>query len=124
MAAKAVELGLQYSNNPTKLSEPVDAFDAFVEHFNPEQGERSLAPEVPQQEWLAHDVTELGDQPYDDSEEAEMAMDTLQIFIEDMRYDPKSVDFEREFRAFLHCDDYSYSEKTIRHLISLVLGLD
>ena len=122
IAAEADRLGLSYSGNPNRLSEPVDAIDAFFELVCPDGGERSLM-KFPPKEYLDHEYTETDDQP-DDPEEIEMAENTLNFFVNDLRYDPRDKDFEKEFRAFLSDDDYSYSAKTIRHLISSVLGLD
>lgn len=121
MAAEADRLGLQYSGNSDLLSEPVDALDASLEHFNPEDGERQIQKIVEDTRDIPHEITDLDDQP-EDPEEMGMAMDTLAFFIEVDR--PNMQHFEKEFRAFLNGEDYSYSEKTIRHLISSVLGLD
>ena len=121
LAAEADRLGLSYSGNPDLLSEPVDAIDAMFEHLYPEAGERQLQKIVEDTRDIPHEITDLDDQP-EDPEEMDMAKDTLAFFIEVDR--PNMKHFEREFRAFLHGEDYSYSEKTIRHLISSVLGLD
>lgn len=121
MAAEADRLGLQYSGNSNLLSEPLDALDAALEHFNPEDGERPIQKIVNDEREIPHEITDLDDQP-EDPEEMDMAMDTLAFFIEVDRPDIRQ--FESQFRAFLHCEDYSYSEKTIRHLISSVLGLN
>jgi len=76
-----------------------------------------------QLDWLAdHDYDESEDQP--DADEAEQASDTMQFFLEDSYVSPQDPLFEFHFRAFLHNNEYSYSQKTIRHLIASVLGLD
>lgn len=75
-------------------------------------------------EWLpTHDYTEI-DSDLDDEETLQAAKDTLDFYINDERNDPREPDFEYQFRAFLHNNDYSYSAKTIKHLIANVLGLD
>jgi hypothetical protein len=122
ISAEADRLGLSYSGNPNNLSQPVDAIDAMIELLCPDEGVRALQKQLPPQ-WMDHEYTDIDDQP-DDPEEIEMAQDTLNFFVNDLRYDPKDKDFEKEFRAFLSDDDYSYSAKTIKHLISSVLGLD
>lgn len=123
MAAQADEIGLQYGKNPNSLSEPVDALDAMCDFLDPEKG--SSVPQHDQEpEWLpTHDYTEI-DSELDDEETLQQAKDTLEFYIVDERNDPHAPDFEYQFRAFLHNNDYSYSPKTIRHLISSVLGLD
>jgi hypothetical protein len=121
MAAEADALGLHYSGNPNNLADPVDAVDALIEFVAPEEAERSVQRPNPPQEELPHEITDLDDQP-EDPEEMGMAEDTLAYYLEFER--PNRNHFEREFRAFLHSEDYSYSEKTIKHLIASVLGLD
>lgn len=116
IAAEADRLGLSYSGNPNNLSEPVDAIDAFFDHECPDES----AGGVPQHEnpasFFPHEYTVLDDQP-EDPEEWAMAQDTLNFFVNDLRYSPKDKDFENEFRAFLSDDDYSYSAETIAKLL-------
>jgi hypothetical protein len=119
MAAEADKLGLPYSNNPDSLTEPVDAIDAMIEYASPEEGERAVQRPNPEMPELPHEPTDLDDQP-EDPEEKEMAQDTLDYFLEYESHGRNKAAFERDFRAFLHCEDYSYGEKTIKHLIASV----
>jgi hypothetical protein len=123
MAAEADKIGLEYGKNPNSLSEPVDAVDALIEFVAPEEAER--VPQHHQEpEWLpTHDYTEI-DSELDDEETLQAAADTLDFYINDERHNPHAPDFEYQFRAFLHNNDYSYSAATIRHLIASVLGID
>jgi hypothetical protein len=122
IAAEADRLGLSYSGNPNKLSEPVDAIDAMLELFNIEPGsasqEKRLAefPDIT----VEHTYTDIDDQP-EDPEEWEMAQDTLNFFVYDLRNNPKDKDFESELRGFLSDEDYSYSAKTIARLLESAL---
>lgn len=119
MAAEADTLGLHYSGNPNLLSEPVDAIDAMLEHFNPGRTTFKQAPD----DWLPdHDYCEV-DSGLDDTETLQAAKDTLDFYINDERHSPRDPDFERQFRAFLHNNDYSYSPATIQHVVASVLGL-
>lgn len=116
IAAEADKLGLSYSGDPHRLSEPVDAIDAMMELLFPDEGVRAIQKQIPPQ-YLDHEYTEIGDQP-EDPEEMEMARDTLDFFVKDLGYDPRDRNFEDEFRAFLADDDYSYSASTIRQLLA------
>jgi len=123
MAAEADKLGLEYGKHPNHLSEPVDGIDALCDLLDPEQAERQLQHHQ-EPEWLpTHDYTEI-DSELDDEETLQAAKDTLEFYIVDERNNPHAPDFEYQFRAFLHNNDYSYSAKTIKHLIATVLGLD
>ncbi len=81
-----------------------------------EQLQKSTEPE-----WLpTHDYTELDDQP-NDPELDEMAKDTLEFFIETSpQLNPGTPEFEFEFRAFLHNEDYSYPAKTIANTLNFL----
>lgn len=119
MAVEANALGLAYSGDPNTISEPVDAIDAMLEYFNPE----GHLPRATPDEWLpTHDYCEI-DSGLDDPETIQAAKDTLGFYIDEEHNSPAAPDFEQQFRAFLHNNDYSYSPATIKHLISSVLRL-
>ena len=119
IAAEADRLGLDYSGNPNNLSEPVDAIDAFFEQVCPE-GEKGVPQHENPASFFPHEYTVVDDQP-EDPEEWEMAQDTLNFFVNDLRYSPKDKDFENELRGFLSDEDYSYSASTIAKLLELAL---
>jgi hypothetical protein len=116
LTAEVKRLGLSYSGDPGNLSEPVDAIDAFFDHACPDEGKGGVPQHENPASFFPHEYTVLDDQP-EDPEEWEMAQDTLNFFVNDLRYDPKGKDFENEFRAFLSDDDYSYSAGTIAKLL-------
>ena len=118
-AAEAERQGLRGSNNPNSLSEPVDAIDAFFDQVCPE-GEKGVPQHENPASFFPHEYTVVDDQP-EDPEEWEQAQDTLNFFVNDLRYNPKDKDFEDEFRGFLLSDDYSYSAPTIAKLLELAL---
>jgi hypothetical protein len=115
MAQEAARLGLKWSGNPDLLSEPVNPVDALLEYFEDRANPQHTIEITP----VPHESTDLDDQP-DDPEELSMAQDTLQFFMETESFDPTT--FDQDLRGFLHCEDYSYSEKTIRQLVASVLG--
>jgi hypothetical protein len=117
--AEAERRGLTGTGNPNNLSEPVDAIDAFFDETCPE-GERGVPQHENPAEYFPHEYTVVDDQP-EDPEEWEQAQDTLNFFVNDLHYSPKSKDFENEFRAFISTDDYSYSAQTIARLLELAL---
>jgi hypothetical protein len=114
--------GYKGSGNPNNLSEPVDAIDAFFEEVCPEG-----AKGVPQHEnpasFFPHEYTVVDDQP-EDPEEWEQAQDTLNFFVNDLGFNPKQANWEKEFRAFLSDEDYSYGARTIDRMIRSALGKD
>jgi hypothetical protein len=116
IAAEADRLGLSYSGNPNNLSEPVDAIDAFFDYACPDESAGGVPQHENPAEYFTHEYTVVDDQP-EDPEEWEMAQDTLNFFVNDLRYNPKDKNFENEFRAFLSDDDYSYSAETIAKLL-------
>jgi hypothetical protein len=77
---------------------------------------------APVDDWLPeHDYfTEDDGQEFEDREGFEQAKETIQHFIEDCGHDPRDPQFEYEFRAFLHNDDYSYSPAVIKKLVEYV----
>jgi hypothetical protein len=119
MAAEADRLGLSYGHNPNSLSEPVDAIDAFFEATCPE-GEKGVPQHENPASFFPHEYTVVDDQP-EDPEEWEQAQDTLNFFVNDLRYSPKDKNFESEFRDFLSDEDYSYGAGTIAKLLELAL---
>ena len=118
-AAEAERQGLRGSGNPNNLSEPVDAIDAFFEQTCPE-GEKGVPQHENPASFFPHEYTVVDDQP-EDPEEWEMAQDTLNFFVNDLRYSPKDKNFENELRDFLSDEDYSYSASTIAKLLELAL---
>ena len=87
------------------------------------QGDAKRYIEEQRLDWLdEHEYTETEDQL--DSDEIEQAEDTLEFFLEDSYVSPQDPLFEFHFRAFLHNNEYSYSQRTIKRLIASVLGLD
>ena len=118
-AAEAERQGYRGSGNPDSLSEPVDAIDAFFEAVCPE-GEKGVPQHENPASFFPHEYTVVDDQP-EDPEEWEQAQDTLNFFVNDLRYDPSDPNFENEFRGFMLSDDYSYSASTIAKLLELAL---
>lgn len=114
--------GYKGSGNPNNLSEPVDAIDAFFEAVCPDGVKGAPQHENPAA-FFPHEYTVVDDQP-EDPEEWEMAQDTLNFFVNDLRFDPRDKNFENELRGFLSDEDYSYSAKTIDRMISSLRGKD
>ena len=118
-AAEAERQGYKGSGNPDNLSQPVDAIDAFFEAVCPE-GEKGVPQHENPASFFPHEYTVVDDQP-EDPEEWEQAQDTLNFFVNDLRYSPSDPNFEDEFRGFMLSDDYSYSADTIAKLLELAL---
>ena len=116
--AEVERQGLRGSGNPDSLSEPVDGIDAFFDQVCPDE------KGVPQHEnpasFFPHEYTVVDDQP-EDPEEWEMAQDTLNFFVNDLRNSPRDKNFENELRDFLSDEDYSYSAQTIARLLESAL---
>ena len=118
-AAEAERQGYRGSGNPNSLSEPVDAIDAFFEAVCPE-GEKGVPQHENPASFFPHEYTVVDDQP-EDPEEWEQAQDTLNFFVNDLRYRPSDPNFENELRDFLSDEDYSYGADTIAKLLELAL---
>ena len=118
-AAEAERQGYRGSGNPDSLSEPVDAIDAFFEAVCPE-GEKGVPQHENPASFFPHEYTVVDDQP-EDPEEWEQAQDTLNFFVNDLRYSPGDPNFENELRGFLSDEDYSYGADTIAKLLELAL---
>jgi hypothetical protein len=105
-------------SNPHDLTSPIDQVDVWLEERIPDEEEKPLQPTSPD-EWLPeHDyLTDDGQPDVDDSEDA---LETLRFYVEDERHPTASSDFEFQFRAFLHNNDYSYSADTVAHVLSRV----
>lgn len=67
---------------------------------------------------VPHEYTDLDDQP-EDPEELEMALDTLDDFLQ---HEFQGGNLEEEFRGYMLGQDYSYSGRTIAKMVAIGVG--
>ena len=79
------------------------------------------APVSDSRDWLSeHDYVEDDGQPEDD--ESDALKDTLLFFVQEDGYNLHAPDFELQFRAYLHNNDYSYSAGQVKRAIEQIKG--